>query len=169
MSQPFSLRIGVYTPTVGPEYWELLSDANLRMFGMSCQDIAKVEYRQHYPGWPYVEIGVASNRHPLIGSGSAIVYFTDGTRATICDIFYQDLNLSGRPDHFNGLPHWNHERRFMYDGVWQEARRCASTVEHHQIAKSPYIDILAEGVGVSGLPQGPVRLCWNEGVLVSLP
>jgi hypothetical protein len=50
LSQSFSLRIGVHTPTVGPEYWELLSDANLRMFGKSCQDIAKVEYRQHYPG-----------------------------------------------------------------------------------------------------------------------
>jgi len=38
-----------------------------------------------------------------------------------------------------------------------------------RIAKSPYIDMLANGVGVSGLPQDPVRVCWNEGVLISLP
>lgn len=157
-----SIRVGVYSESLGSKYWELLTDENIKMFDKSRQDIASVEYRQYYPAYPYTEAGVAWKGHPLVGSGSAIVHFNDGTKATISDVFYQDPNLM--QNHSEGLPHWNKERRFMYDR-WPSPRTYMS-IEYHNIPKSPYIDIVAQGVGVAGFPAKPVRVIWNDNVEV---
>jgi hypothetical protein len=122
--------------------WNLLSAENLRVLGKSSQDIAEVGYTEFFPDLPYLERDVAwSPHHPLIGSGSAYIAFKDGTGGCIDDIFYQDLNP--RQDHADGKPHWNHERRFFLS-TWPEPKRLKEKIEHHVIAKSPWMEITTE-------------------------
>jgi hypothetical protein len=93
LSSQWSIRAGFSTLLTGAQYWELLTDSNLACFNKRLTDAVDAEYRQYYQGRPYPEGTLAGAHHPIIGSGSAEIRFAHGTKATICDIFYQDPNL----------------------------------------------------------------------------
>jgi hypothetical protein len=152
-SQP-SVRVGFRTLKIPPSYWELMTHENLGRFGKTLADVQSVSYSSHYPGSPYAELPLAAPTHPTIGSGSAFVTFSDGTHATICDIFYEDLNPM--KDHCNGQPHWNLERRFMCD-VWSKPQ-FDKHPDYHCIPQSTWIDIISED---NGSPQRAKRLLWK--------
>jgi hypothetical protein len=150
------VRVGFSISGVEPVCWDLVTDATLARFNKTIADIVDVQYRQYYPGYPYLENGLARANHPLIGSGSAHVYFPDGSKVTICGIYYQDNNPEGT--HYGGQPHWNHERRFMCDG-WSKPEIIKDKIECHQIPKSEYIDIHSE---VGGVPKDKIRIYWAD-------
>lgn len=149
-----SVRVGFRTPTIAPTLWDLVTDENLARFGKVQSDIRSVTYSEHYPGDPYTELGLAGPAHPVIGSGSALVSFNDGSSATICDVFYEDLNP--KRDHCNGQPHWNLERRFEHD-KWPEPQ-FDKHPNYHCIPQSAWIEILSE---VGSGSQKNTRLLWK--------
>jgi type IV secretory pathway VirB9-like protein len=85
--------------------------------------------------YPYEEFNVARCSHPCEGSIGFYVDTQDGHSYLTEETFFYDYNL--RQNHFQGLPHWNHERRFD-DGnrIWNQR---PERVEHHAIPDSPSI------------------------------
>jgi len=135
-----SVRVGFRTPSIAPTLWELVTAENLARFGKTANDVQSVTYSEYYPGNPYTELNLAGTAHPIIGSGSALVGFKDGSSAAISDIFYEDLNPNR--DHCNGQPHWNLERRFEYD-KWSEPQ-FDKHPNYHCIPQSAWIETLSE-------------------------
>ena len=117
--------------------WDIMKQANLKAIKLDIKDIKTIEPAYFsIPGDLYEEQHVASRFHPCGGSIGVFVEGTDGFRRSIEEIFYYDYNVNKK--HYNGKPHWNHERRFN-DGqkTWIER-----SVEYHQIPDSPSIKIM---------------------------
>jgi len=65
-----------------------VTEENLARFGRKASDVVEVSFSEHYPGNPYTELRLAGLFHAIIGSGSATFTFSDGSRASVCEIFY---------------------------------------------------------------------------------
>jgi len=116
------LKLQVQTASGYTIELDLLTDKALSRFGKSTTDVRSVDWSDHFSDSVYTELGLASSHHPLIGSGSTMLGFQDGKVGEMSDIFYQDYNEAR--NHFRGLPHWNHERRYsMPDGSIQWDKR----------------------------------------------
>jgi len=116
---------------------DIIAVADLKAVKLDSKDIGKIEPAYFsIPGDLYEEQDVASLYHPCGGSIGFYVHGKDGIRRSIEDIFYYDYNLG--KTHFNGKPHWNHERRYC-DGskTWR-----TKNVESHQIPDSASINIM---------------------------
>jgi hypothetical protein len=106
------------------------------MIGISQDDIERKETFFAVPGTLYSEPGVASETHPTGGSIGVWIYTRRGQIASIQDIIYYEFNTN--KTHFNGLAHWNHERRLIrVDGKMEVQKN----VENHIIADSESIEI----------------------------
>jgi len=125
----------------GPKFsYDLLNKRNLRSCGISREGIKEVETVFAVPGYLYEELGVAGLHHPLVGSACSILVTWDGRRLSIDDIWYFDENIER--NHFNGRPHWNHERRFVeHTSKGDRLIDRTKQVEGHTIPASPYIDL----------------------------
>ncbi len=111
--------------------WNLLTTENLARVGVREEEIVKVEPFFDVPGTLYSEPGVASDKHPTGGSVGAWIY-TELSRVSIQDIIYYDFNPY--KTHYCGLPHWNHERRFIEAKGHEE--RITEGIENHIIDDS---------------------------------
>jgi hypothetical protein len=118
--------------------WELLSEENLEELGIKREDIIRIEPFFEVPGVLYTEPGVASETHPTGGSIGVWIYTKDSNRTSIQDIIYYDFNV--RKTHYNGLPHWNHERRFI--NKEGKEKRLKNDIEWHIIKDSDWISIV---------------------------
>lgn len=87
--------------------------------------------------YPYEEVNVARCSHPCEGSIGFYINTDDKRQYLVEEIFYYDYNL--RQNHFEGLPHWNHETR-LNDGTrtWYQK---SQQVESHGIPDSPTLTI----------------------------
>ena len=143
--------------------WNILKPVNLKAVKLDFKDIKQVEPAYfEIPGDLYEEQDGASHFHPCGGSVGVWIMGKDDVRRSIEEIFYYDYNVN--KTHYNGLPHWNHERRFN-DGqkTWRESKK--SIVEHHQIPDSHAITIMMlDPIGnvvkektVNRIPIGKVR------------
>ena len=133
------LKLQVQTASGYTIELDLLTDKALSRFGKSTTDVRSVDWSDHFSDSVYTELGLASSHHPLIGSGSTMLGFQDGKVGEMSDIFYQDYNEAR--NHFRGLPHWNHERRYsMPDGSIQWDKRPEGT---HIIDQADWIEISA--------------------------
>lgn len=117
--------------------WELLTDENLRKIEIRRGDIKKIEQFFEVPGVLYTEPRVASKTHPCGGSVGVWIYTKDGNRTSVQDILYYDPNIF--KTHCDGLPHWNHERRFIDRKGRVETIK--KGIEHHVIEDSDLLTI----------------------------
>lgn len=118
-----------------------MTDNNLKQIGIEKDDIKRIEPFFAVPGELYTEPGVASVTHPCGGSVGVWIYTNDGKRASVQDIFYHDPNIY--KTHCDGLPHWNHERRFIdREG---EIKTISKGIEHHITEDSERFTIYFEG------------------------
>lgn len=108
--------------------WNLLSSENLARVGIKESDIVKVEPFFSVPGTLYTEPNIASETHPAGGSIGVWIY-TEKSRVSIQDIIYYDFNPY--KTHYFGLPHWNHERRYIDATGYQW--RITEGIENHII------------------------------------
>lgn len=117
-------------------YWNLLTHQNLRRVGINnWREIERIEPFFHVPGTLYVEPSVPDTR-PYGGSLGVWLY-TATQRASIQDIINYDYNVDR--DHNCGLPHWNHDRRFIdiHGNIDDNVR----ADEYHIIEASPEITL----------------------------
>ena len=106
---------------VNKEY-DLLNDDYLNRVGID--DTGKIKSVKPFfafPEKPYTEAGVASNFHPLMGSGGVEIETVEGDTALIEELFYFDYG------HKNGdlkdTRHYNKEGRFTHiSGKVQKTR-----------------------------------------------
>jgi hypothetical protein len=134
--KPDTLRVRIRTERGFDKEYDLLEDKILARFQKKREDVKSVTWSDNIGGSLYTELGVASPYHPLIGSGSASIEFRDGTYTRICDVFYQDFNQ--KRTHYDGLPHWNHERRFEMPSRVEWDKNPGET---HGIDKSLWIEV----------------------------
>jgi len=88
----------------------------------------------------YTEFGVARPHHRLIGSACASFSTYDGRIGSIDDLWFYDENI--KKSHFEGQPHWNHERRFVeHAKTGPVVIKTIKHVEAHMIEPSPYLDL----------------------------
>ncbi len=118
--------------------WSVPACSVLRSFKLSQEDIKSVSLAYYaLSNYPYEEVNVARCSHPCEGSIGCYINTHDGHQYLTEEIFYYDYN----PDrnHFEGLPHWNHERR-LNDGnrTWYQNPKY---VENHGIPDSPSITL----------------------------
>ena len=114
---------------------DLLNPENLNRLGIKGEEIEKVDAFFSIPGKHYEEPGVAGPWHLCTGSIGAEVLLNDGRTFGIHEIFYYDENP--QQNHYNGLPHWNHERRF----VTPSGEERVTEVEYHIIPDSEKIKL----------------------------
>jgi len=120
--------------------YDLLDNDNLRVFGVSRNDIKEVKPIWAIPGYLYEELGVAGPHHRLIGSACASFSTVNGRNYSIDDLWYYDENI--KKTHFGGRPHWNHERRFVkHTKAGPVVLDKTPHVEGHIIEPSPYLDL----------------------------
>lgn len=127
------------------ESWNILSEKNLAKLGLSTPQLAEMSMTTSFciPGNLYTEPNVASSLHPCAGSICVSLVGPDNRQYEIHDIFYYDHNIAGK--HADGLPHWNHERRFVINGC---VLGRIKEVECHTIDDSNKIELfLIDGVG----------------------
>ena len=105
---------------------ELLTEENLRIFGMKANDIKIVSVNFAVKGYLYEELGVARPTHPCAGSACAVFQDPYGNENSLDCIIYHDPNV--RRSHADGLPHWNVELRCMKNGI--EINRSNEVVPH---------------------------------------
>ncbi len=106
----------------------------------------------YYPGSTYTEPSTATVNHPLLGSGSAKYYFTDGSQETFSLIAYQDFNPKGT--HSSGKEHWNFELRI------ESLKKPLKNLPFHQVPKSEYLDIEIIDCSTNSTVFKR-RLCWS--------
>lgn len=121
--------------------WNLLTPENLAKVNVKLEDIKRIESFFKVPGKLYSEPGVASDIHPTGGSVGVWLYTDTGDRASIQDIIYHDPNIN--KTHYDGLPHWNHERRYIdtKGKEWREGK----CIEYHTIEDSETIHLSFQG------------------------
>jgi len=122
-------------------FWHLITEVNLKKVKVKPEDIKKIEPFFEVPGVLYTEPGVALGTHPCGGSIGLWIYTHDDHRASIQDIIYYDPNIC--KSHCDGLPHWNHERRFI--DVEGKEDRTGKNIEYHIINDSDEITIYFNG------------------------
>lgn len=116
--------------------WKIPTISVLDAFKLSSIDVVNVSLAYiALSNYPYEEVNVARCSHPCEGSIGVYIDTTDGQRYLSEDIFYYDFNL--KKNHYEGLPHWNHERR-LSDGT-QTFTQEKDSVEFHGIPDSPSI------------------------------
>lgn len=115
---------------------DLINKENLNELGISFNEIKEIDTHFEFPGTLYTEKGVAKENHPCAGSACTVILTNDGREFGIDEIFYYDYNP--QHTHFNGKPHWNHERRFKKPKK-EEYR--SKDVELHSIKDSPEINV----------------------------
>jgi len=118
--------------------WDVLTPSVLRSFKLSQKDVLGIRLAYYaLSNYPYEEVNVARCSHPCEGSIGFYVDTRDGNKYLTEEIFYYDYNPT--QNHFNGIPHWNHERR-LNDGhrTWYEKSK---HVEFHGIIDSPSITL----------------------------
>ncbi len=120
--------------------WNLLTPENLARVNITEDEIERIEPFFEVPGTLYTEPGVASYTHPTGGSVGAWIY-TQESRVSIQDIIYYDFNPYHT--HYNGLPHWNHERRFIDVNGHEE--RITEGIENHIIDDSETMNVSFDG------------------------
>jgi len=119
--------------------WNLLTDNNLVKMKVCPADIVRIDSFISVPGGFYTEPGVASSGHPLAVSVGVWVYTKNGHRASVQDLLSYDYNI--KQTQFNGLPHWNHNRRIIdVNGSEKPA-----SVEIHRMRNSDWLEIEFEG------------------------
>lgn len=115
---------------------EMLRAENLSKLGIGAEEIASITTSFAFPGYLYPEQNVATLTHPCAGSACATITNVNGSEFGIDEIFYYDKNI--HQTHYNGKPHWNHERRFKTpERTWIEK----GEEEFHQIPDSEEIKI----------------------------
>lgn len=120
--------------------WNLLSRDNLRRVGINnWRDIKRIETFFHAPGTLYSEPGISDSRP--YGGSFGVWLITDTLRVSIQDKINYDYN---EDNHYGGLQHWNHDRRFIHaNGVVEDDVRA---FDYHVIDASDEIDITFAGV-----------------------
>ena len=121
--------------------WNIITEVNLEKVKVKLKDIKSIETFFEVPGVLYTEPGVARETHPCGGSIGFWINTYDNKRASIQDILYYDPNI--RQTHHNGLPHWNHERRFI--NIEGKEDRTKENIEYHIINDSDEITIYFNG------------------------
>ena len=120
--------------------WDVLTPSVLRNFKLSIKEVTDVRLAYYaLSNYPYEEVNVARCSHPCEGSIGFYIDTQDSRQYMVEEIFYYDFNPMHNPHHFNGLPHWNHERQ-LTDGL-QTWKHKSKNVEHHGIPDSPLITI----------------------------
>jgi len=120
--------------------WNILKDENLAIVCIKLENIKKIEPFFEVPGTLYTEPDVASESHPCSGSIGVWLWTKEDEMASIQEIFYYDKNIN--KTHYNGLPHWNHERRLIdINGKVIKERN----VEWHIIPDSEELTIYFDG------------------------
>jgi hypothetical protein len=115
--------------------WTIPTISVLESLKLSPKDVVDVTMAYYaMSNYPYEEVNVARCSHPCEGSIGFFINTKD-SRYLVEDIFYYDYNL--KKNHYNGLPHWNHERR-LSDGT-QTWYQDTDYVEDHGIPDSPSI------------------------------
>jgi hypothetical protein len=132
--------VEVETPNGFKSNWDLTSPQNLARVGIKEEEIIKVEPFFSVPGTLYTEPGVASDSHPTGGSVGVWIY-TETSRVSIQDIIYYDFNPY--KTHYYGMPHWNHERRFIRANGYCE--RISEGIEEHVIEDSETMKVSFDG------------------------
>jgi hypothetical protein len=136
---PQPVMVEVITSDIKISY-DLLDKENLDRIGISRRDIREVQPIFAIPGYLYEEEGIARKHHRLIGSACAKFYTHDGRRFSVDDLWYFDENV--KKTHFDGKPHWNHERRIVNHSEERPTIiHFTKHVEGHAIPTSCYIDI----------------------------
>ena len=146
-------KIGYKLPDKEAEMSEFPSDKDLSLLGITLSDIEDVKYSHYYPGDPYTELGVARSGHEAMGSFSADMLLRKGLHAVTSRILYQDVKAHPPI----GVPHWNQQTRVMRDD-WTEPVFHNEPIEHHQIPKSDYIDVIQEVQG----EKTKIALKWKD-------
>jgi len=120
--------------------WNILTPPVLRSLKLSLKDVADVRLAYYaLSNYPYEEHNVARCSHPCEGSIGFFIDTQDSHQYLTEEIFFYDFNPMQNPNNFNGLPHWNHERR-LNDGVrtWKQKSK---HIEFHGITDSPSITL----------------------------
>lgn len=116
----------------------LLKDDYLDKVGIkNTSEIKEVRPFFAFHEHPYTEEGIASNFHPLVGSGGAEIETYDGETALIEEIYYYDYGH--KSGDLKDTSHYNIEGRFTHiDG--KKSR--TSDIEDHVIQPATeYIDL----------------------------
>jgi len=146
-------KVGYKLPDKEPVIWDFLSEEHLKILTVRAEDIKEIQYSQYYPGDIYVELPIARETHPAMGSFSAQLLLKDGRSAEKSDIWYQDFK-SHPPIR---TPHWNHQTRFMLSD-WSAPKILNIPENHHQLPKSDYIEIIWE----DSRERKVNRLSWKK-------
>jgi len=145
-------KVGYKLPNQPARTWAFPSDDHLRTLGIKRKDITAVSFSDYYPGNPYEELPIARYEHPVMGSFTAHITMKDGRKATVSDIYYQDI--PGHPS--MSYPHWNHQTRLQWNGAPYALKD--EPFEHHAHPKTDWIELIREG------PTGRKvdRLKWRK-------
>jgi len=149
----FRAKVGYKLPDREPAMWDFPSDENLKELGVTAEDIKRIQYSDYYPGDIYIELGIARDTHPAMGSFSAHLILKNGRSADVSDIWYQDFTVHPPI----GAPHWNHQTRLM-GPEWSKPKIVNTPTNHHQLPKSDYIEIIRKYASESKVN----RLPWKE-------
>jgi hypothetical protein len=118
--------------------WDIPTISVLESLKLSPTDVMDVTLAYYaMSNYPYEEVNVARCSHPCEGSIGFYINTNDRHQYLVEEIFYYDYNLG--QSHFDGLPHWNHERR-LNDGI-QSWYQKSEQVESHGIPDSPTMAI----------------------------
>ena len=98
-------KVGYKLPDEELVVWDFPSEESMKRLTVAAEDIKEIRYSDHYPGDIYMELGVARDTHPAMGSFSAELLLKDGGIMTVSDIWWQDFGHKKRPP--IGTPHWN--------------------------------------------------------------
>jgi len=118
--------------------WNVLTPSVLRSFKLDQKDVLGVRLAYYaLSNYPYEEVNIARCSHPCEGSIGFYIDTRDSHQYLSEEIFFYDYNL--KRNHFDRLPHWNHERR-LNDGkrTWKQDSKY---VENHGIPDSPSITL----------------------------
>ena len=109
----------------------LLNPTYLAQAGISdTNEIAEISPYFAFPKKPYTEEGIASDHHPIMGSGGVHITTKDGRQAQIEELFYYDYgHKSGK---YKDVPHYNVECRFIStDDIVTKTSDKTIILDHH--------------------------------------
>jgi len=132
-------KIGYRLPNQPSVTWGFPSDEDPKALGILEKDIQTISFSHYYPGNPYEELPVARLVHPAMGSFTAHITMKDGRKATVSDIYYQDM-LGHRSMPY---PHWNHQTRLQWIGA--QYALVNEPLKHHALPKMDWIELIREG------------------------
>lgn len=145
-------KVGYNFPGEKPVVWDFPSEETLKNLGVTAEHIKEIRYSDHYPGDIYIELGIARDAHPAMGSFSAELFLKNGSILSVSDIWFQDFGHKTRPP--IGIPHWNHQTRLMR----REWPKPKFLYDHHMLPKTDSIELFREWSG----EQKKDTLLWKE-------